>query len=161
MSFFRMMFTTPATASAPYTADAPSFSTSMRAIAATGIMFTSTNCSVPRPAALPPWPNGASVTRRPLIRTSVELTPRPRSETAAEPGEEVLTRFSAKPWAPISGILRRSAPRLVWPEASISALVSTRRLAAPVDSPARKLEPVTVKASSFTALAELGAAVGV
>ncbi len=41
-SFFKMKLTTPATASAPYTDDAPPVMTSTRSIAAAGIEFTST-----------------------------------------------------------------------------------------------------------------------
>ena len=64
-----MKLTTPATASLPYTADAPSFSTSTRSIIVIGIVAMST-------ALLP----AAGATRRPLISTSVRAAPSPRSE---------------------------------------------------------------------------------
>jgi hypothetical protein len=67
-----MKLITPPTASVPYTADAPSRSTSMRSIAANGMLLRST-------ATVPPMlPNGWLASRRPLSSTSVELAPRPR-----------------------------------------------------------------------------------
>ena len=71
--------TTPATASAPYTAEAPSFSTSRRSIAATGIVLMSTKLVVMDSA------NELIATRRPLTSTSVASAPRPRRLTDAAP----------------------------------------------------------------------------
>jgi hypothetical protein len=50
-----MKFTTPATASEPYTAEAPSASTSMRCIAEVGMMFGSVwlNCAPPPGMRMP------------------------------------------------------------------------------------------------------------
>ena len=60
------MFTTPATASEPYTAEAPSLSTSIRSIIAAGMLLRSTE--PPRPGAQ----------RLPLTRTRVRFEPIPR-----------------------------------------------------------------------------------
>ena len=65
---FMMKLTTPVTASAPYTADAPPVSTSTRSTSFIGIEPTSTEAE---PCTPPTW-------RRPLTRTSVLLEPRPR-----------------------------------------------------------------------------------
>src|SRR5882672_11895382 len=64
-----MMFTTPAMASEPYTAEAPSFRISMRSIAAVGMEFRSTDVFAPVPPG---------TMRRPLRSTRVRSEPRPR-----------------------------------------------------------------------------------
>ena len=68
--------TTPATASAPYTVDAPPVRTSIRSIIAVGIWFTS--------AALELYAPPAPILR-PLIRTRVLLEPIPLKLTVAFP----------------------------------------------------------------------------
>ncbi len=68
-----MKLMTPPIASLPYTAEAPSFSTSTRSIAANGIAARFT----PSAPEMPP----ANVPRRlPLTSTSVEVPPKPRSD---------------------------------------------------------------------------------
>ena len=76
-----MMLITPAMASEPYWAAAPSCSTSMRSMAATGIML--------RSAAAPPWKAldrierlAVPCRRLPLIRISTWLGLRPRRRAA-------------------------------------------------------------------------------
>ena len=66
-----MKLMTPAIASEPYTAEAPSFSTSTRSIAENGMMARFTPCT--------PWISPANpLTRLPLISTSVCPPCRPR-----------------------------------------------------------------------------------
>ena len=67
-------FTTPATASDPYTAEAPPVSTSTRSMSAVGMLLMSTE---------PPWVVGTA--RVPLMSTRVRLEPRPRRSTVAVP----------------------------------------------------------------------------
>lgn len=72
------MLTTPAMASEPYCAEAPSRSTSTRAMAATGMVFRST-AAEPRPI-VPLRLSSAEVWRRlPLTNTSTWSGERPRS----------------------------------------------------------------------------------
>jgi hypothetical protein len=66
--FFVMKLTTPAMASVPYSAEAPSRSTSTRSMAAIGITSTLTELS----------PMASLARRRPLSRTRVRLVFRPR-----------------------------------------------------------------------------------
>jgi hypothetical protein len=74
-----MKLTTPPTASVPYTAEAPSRSTSTRSMAPNGMAFRST---AEGEALKPPMlPNGWTASRRPFSSTSVELAPRPRRFT--------------------------------------------------------------------------------
>ncbi len=70
--FLVMKFTTPAMASEPYSADAPSVSTSTRSIASSGRLSRFTE---PSPPEAPKPPKGA--TRRPLSSTSVYFWSRP------------------------------------------------------------------------------------
>ena len=103
-----MTLTTPATASAPYTADAPSFSTSRRSIAATGIVLMSTKLVVMDSA------NELIATRRPLTSTSVASAPRPRRLIEAAPlavESWLLPRVENVPF-PTNGLFR-SCCRLV------------------------------------------------
>ena len=74
-----MKFTTPATASAPYTAEAPPVTTSTRSIRLAGMKFRSGAVLTAPAAGVPGW------RRRPSIRTSVRLAPRPRRSTVAVP----------------------------------------------------------------------------
>jgi hypothetical protein len=73
-SFFSTKFTTPARASAPYTADAPPVIVSTRSIAADGIVFRSTTSDA-----------FAGCARRPSTSTSVRFGPMPRRFTLAMP----------------------------------------------------------------------------
>ena len=72
-----MKLITPAIASDPYTAEAPSFNTSTRSIAWIGMLLTSTE------AESPTLPYGAI--RRPLTRIRVRVEPRPRNEAVEIP----------------------------------------------------------------------------
>ena len=76
-----IILTTPATASEPYTADAPSLSTSMRSIAASGIVFKSTAESAPVPEF---------TILRPFTKTKVRLMPSPRKLIRAAPAPPLL-----------------------------------------------------------------------
>src|SRR5437870_133270 len=71
------MFITPAMASEPYWAAAPSRNTSIRSIAAAGIAFRSTP-TVPRPNVPLTCTNALEWRRLPLTRTSTWSGPRPR-----------------------------------------------------------------------------------
>ena len=75
------MLTTPAIASDPYTADAPSFKISIDLIIATGMVFKSTEESAPVPE---------ETIRRPFNNTRVRCDPMPRKLTVAEPPEPLL-----------------------------------------------------------------------
>ena len=70
-----MKLTTPATASAPYTAEAPPVITSTRSIHSTGMVLTST---AEEPEVAPTW-------RRPLTSTSVREVPMPRRSIRPTP----------------------------------------------------------------------------
>ncbi len=70
-----MMLTTPAIASVPYTAEAPSRSTSMRSMATVGSVFRSTAWAV----------YGLLTTRCPFSSTRVREGPRPRRSTYEAP----------------------------------------------------------------------------
>ncbi len=72
-----MKLTTPATASAPYTDEAPPVSTSTRLISADGMKLMS--------GTLPPAVGSPGCRRRPLISTRVRFAPRPRRLTVAVP----------------------------------------------------------------------------
>ena len=70
-----MKLTTPAIASAPYTAAAPPVMTSTLRMAAGGMVLTSTtSCAL------------TGCARRPLTSTSVRFAPRPRRSSVAAPG---------------------------------------------------------------------------
>ncbi len=103
------MLTTPATASEPYTAEAPSLSTSTRSIAATGIELMSTKLVVMFSA------NELIATRRPLTSTSVASAPRPRRLMEAAPfavESWLLPRVENAP-LPLAGIFSMSCCRLL------------------------------------------------
>ena len=80
-SFHRWILTTPATASAPYTAEAPDFKISMLSTAASGIVLISTKV-----------PPSTLVTRRPSSRTRVAPGSNPRNATEAKPDRAALAR---------------------------------------------------------------------
>ena len=71
-----LAYTTPAMASEPYSAEAPSFKISTRSMAPWGIAFTL--ISEPRPKLMSTAATGAM--RRPLISTKVPCEPKPRIE---------------------------------------------------------------------------------
>ena len=102
-------FTTPATASAPYTVDAPPVSTSTRSINAVGIWLTSEAAELYAPP--PPI-------RRPLIITSVLLAPIPRRSSVALPDAplETYELSAASSW----GRLLRKSSILLIPDALMS-----------------------------------------
>src|SRR3989441_3067211 len=88
---FNTMFITPAMASEPYWAAAPSRSTSIRSIAAAGIAFRSTP-TVPRPNVPLTCTNALEWRRLPLTSTSTWSGPRPRRLAGlmwSEPSEMV------------------------------------------------------------------------
>src|SRR3989442_1072227 len=74
---FNTMLITPAMASDPYCADAPSRSTSIRSMAAVGIAFRSTR-TVPRPKVPFTCTSALACRRLPLTSTSTWSGPRPR-----------------------------------------------------------------------------------
>ncbi len=82
--FFRITLTTPAMASEPYTADAPSLSTSMRSMASMGIDEMSTKSRSPSSGI------GYEAMRWPSISTSVAPTVRPRNATPLPPAANAL-----------------------------------------------------------------------
>ncbi len=77
-SFFRMKFTTPAMASAPYTAEAPPVIVSTRSMAADGMVLMSMISAA-----------FAGCARRPSISTRVRFGPMPRRFTLPIPSEAV------------------------------------------------------------------------
>ncbi len=82
--FFMMKLTTPATASAPYTAEAPPVRTSTRSTRGVGMKFRSAATAevlVSDAVGLP------ACRRRPSISTTVRTAPRPRRLTVAVPCE--------------------------------------------------------------------------
>ena len=74
---FSTMLITPAMASDPYWADAPSRSTSIRSMAAVGIAFKSTP-TVPRPNVPLTCTSAGGCRRLPLTSTSTWSGPKPR-----------------------------------------------------------------------------------
>src|SRR3989344_1389166 len=111
-----MKLTTPPTAAAPYTAEAPPVRTSTRSIRAEGMKLMSAASEPPRVFGVP------GIRRRPSIRTWVRVAPRPRRLTVAVPVEP-LDR--AAPWAAkaCGRLLIMSSPR-VTPVALISAALT-------------------------------------
>src|SRR3546814_9836493 len=78
-----MVLTTPATASEPYSAEAPSRSTSMRCTAPSGIWLMLDDSRGTAPAEI-----GCGAMRRPLSNTRVLPEPMPRRLTEAARSEE-------------------------------------------------------------------------
>src|SRR3569833_1764311 len=111
-----MKLTTPATASAPYTAEAPPVSTSTRSTRAVGMKFRSAATGAMEDVGLP------AMRRLPSISTRVRLGPRPRRLTVAVPSEALET---LEPWAAkdCGRLLIRSSTR-VTPWALMSAEVT-------------------------------------
>ncbi len=110
---------TPAIASEPYIAEAPSFRMSMRSIASFGMVLTL--IIVPRPKFTSTAATGA--VRRPLIRISVPCEPKPRSEIVDRPP----TKPDAAP-SPIeprstAEFARSSSSTLAYPELRMSSRV--------------------------------------
>ena len=110
-----MMFTTPATASEPYTAEAPSLSTSMRSMMDVGMVLRSTEMPFAPSSTL-------EVMRRPLSSTKVRTAPMPRSEICMVPPPPLFTWVVCAPPA-TDGISRRIWPMEVAPERSMSTCV--------------------------------------
>lgn len=81
--------TTPATASAPYTAEAPPVTTSTRSMSVAGTKFRSGAVLLGLPEGVP------MCRRRPSISTRVRLARRPRRSTVAVP---VAPLEMAEPW---------------------------------------------------------------
>ena len=138
-----MMFTTPAVASAPYTAEAPSFKISMRSIIATGKRLRSTK-------VVPPLLEPVSTCRRPFTMTRVLLAPRSRRFKAVEPRTAAVVPPSLIPMEPASGNSRKSSVKLLRPAASISARPIIRTGDGPSNSARLIREPVTSYFSSLT-----------
>ena len=109
-----MMFTTPATASEPYTAEAPSLSTSTRSMTAVEMVFRSKAGTYPLPAPSPPLTH-----RLPSTSTSVWRGPRLRSDTCVVPSEPVLNLLFTPP--PLHGMSCRKSPSVATPLAAISS----------------------------------------
>src|SRR3954470_12134230 len=111
-----MKLTTPATASAPYTADAPPVRMSTRSTSEVGMKLRSAETEAIDEVGLPP------IRRRPSISTRVRLGPRPRRFTVAVPSEalETLEPCAAKD---CGRELIRSSTRLT-PWALMSAAVT-------------------------------------
>src|SRR6266851_3806099 len=136
-----MMFTTPAIASEPYTAEAPSFRTSIRSIAAVGMVFRSTEESAPVPPG---------TMRRPLRSTRVRELPRPRRLTRVEPSPPLLTEVLIA--LPCSGRLCRKSPIDTLPLAITCSRLITVTGAGVVRSLRRMRDPVTMIVSSAALL---------
>ena len=111
-----MKLTTPATASAPYTAEAPPVRMSTRSTSEVGMKFRSAETAPIDEVGLPP------ISRRPSISTRVRDEPRPRRLTVAVPLEPLET---LEPWAAkaCGRLLTRSSIR-VTPWALMSAEVT-------------------------------------
>ena len=133
-----MKLITPAIASEPYTAEAPSFSTSTRSIAANGITARFTPCT---PFTSPAKP----FTRLPFIRTSVRPPVRPRRFAVC--AEKVVTPIvlleSTLPTLALAPTSCSSSIALVAPERLMSSLVMTVTGRAVSPSTRLMLEPVT------------------
>ena len=86
--FLVMMLITPATASEPYSAEAPSLRISTRSIADKGILFRSKADTAPRVPAGP--------ARRPFNRIRVRFAPRPRRPTVSAPVPPSVTKPTVK-----------------------------------------------------------------
>jgi len=126
-----MKLMTPAIASEPYTAEAPSFSISTRSMAANGM--------TPRFTPPTPWISPAKpFTRLPLMRTSVCAPCRPRSEAVC--AEKVL--------APMTLVIVE-LPRLLFDETRFSSSIA---LVAPLLSISSRVMTVTGSALSPSTL---------
>ena len=100
-----MKFTTPATASEPYTAEAPPVRMSTRCTRAVGMKFRSAAMEPIAAVGLP------ACSRLPSIRTTVRFDPNPRRLTVAVPLEPLET---LEPWVAnaCGRLLIRSSIRL-------------------------------------------------
>ena len=131
------MLTTPAMASEPYTAEAPSLRISRRSMAAAGIEFRSTELFAPVPPG---------TKRRPLRSTRVRFAPRPRRLTRVEPSPPLLTEVLIA--LPCAGRLWRKSPMETLPLAATRSLEMMVTGAGEVRSLRRMREPVTRISSS-------------
>jgi hypothetical protein len=139
-----MMLITPAMASDPYSAEAPSFRISTRSIAETGIALMSTKFVVMLSA------KGLIATRRPLTSTRVASAPRPRRLIEAAPlavESWLLPRVENAP-LPFEGIFSMSCCRFANPDLSMASrsITSTGLALAKSDERAMR-DPVTITVS--------------
>ena len=146
-SSLRMKLTTPATASEPYTAEAPPVSTSMFWIREFGIELIST---VP--------PEVVGVTRVPLISTSVRFEPRPRRLTVAVPLPGLFD-VRSRPGTVCGNVLSSDSVFTV-PVISICSKPTVATGALDVKSFFLMREPVTVISSSSPAPSSCASADG-
>ena len=112
------MLTTPATASAPYSADPPSVRTSIRSVMTSGIEFMSTNS----PPTLVLEPAGAI--RLPLMSVSVEFSPKFLRLTLAVPST----------WLYSPGFSPATIALVIEPELISRFLITSQIIAAPCAS---------------------------
>lgn len=144
-----MKLTTPATASAPYTALAPPVSTSTRSTRIRGMEPIST---ADVPCNPPTW-------RRPSTSTSVRSTPRPRRLSRLAPSTPDSTDCSAVTEDNSEGRSLRTSASENSPASRISAAVMACTGTAPVRLTSRTiLEPVTTTSSITSSSAIDGAA---
>ncbi len=134
-----MKLITPPTASVPYTAEAPSRSTSTRSIAESGMLFRSTAFAE---ALNPPTlPKAWLARRRPFSSTSVELAPMPRrfALDTAYPTPCVVSEYIA-----VLAVMRLRMSSTWWPpirSMSLRVMMVTGSAVSP--SMRLMLEPVT------------------
>ena len=140
-----MKFTTPASASEPYTADAPPVTTSTRLIRFAGMAFRSV-----RPVLV------AGTKRRPLISTRVRSGARPRRSTVAVPSPPLLT--CAPSPGTICGSSFRTSSTLTVPFCLKNSSLTTEIGLGLSRSARRMRDPVTTTSSTGAALADSAAA---
>ena len=133
-----MTFTTPDTASAPYTADAPSRRISTRSIMALGTNVRSTAWFASASAKL--------ATRLPLTKMSTRSGPKLRRSTEVEPPPDSTLDW-LKPDVPLTALLRNASPTLAKPDSRMDAPVMTTMGLAELKSSRRMREPVTTISS--------------
>ena len=139
-----LKLTTPATASEPYTADAPPVTISTRWISEGGMTFTSTT---PLPFA--------GTRRRPSSRTSVEVVPSPRNWTLPCPPLPGLFDVLVKSGTNC-GIRLRTESTLVEPVSSNFSAVMLKTGLADSKSGRAMREPVTTISSRASFCASAG-----
>ena len=134
----RMTFTTPDTASAPYTADAPSRKISTRSTIAVGTKV--------RSAAWLARASAKVATRLPLIRMSTRSGPRLRRSIDVDPPPESTLDW-LNPDVPATAWFRSASPRLPKPDSSTDCPVMTVIGLAEAKSLRLMREPVTTISS--------------
>ena len=138
-SFLVIMLTTPAIASEPYTAEAPSDKISIRSTAAIGIEFKS--CELPV--------EGDLGKRRPSTKISEREAPKPRKLICETPCAELPDCGRNEP-AELKLVLRNKSETEVCPEKSIAARSITVTGTEPSRSVLLIREPVTAIRSTFS-----------